>query len=127
MQNSEDRDRLSRWRQDLSQLTEELQRLLPVFLDRRPLVKGSVYELRRKCGKPSCACARGAPHVSPVLSRSEAGRTRLRSIPPERLAALRELTARYRSVRRARARWVKIAAEMLAAIDRLEQARRQEP
>lgn len=49
-------------------LRDELGQLLEVFLARDPLVKGSVYELRRKCGKPTCGCARGAPHGTVVLS-----------------------------------------------------------
>ena len=40
-------------------------------------MKGSVYTLRRKCGKATCACARGALHETVVVSWSEAGRTRL--------------------------------------------------
>ncbi len=109
---------LSRTRQALVQLREEFGQLLEVFLARDPLVKVSVYTLRRQCGKPTCACARGDLHGTVVLSWSEAGRTRLRSLPPGR---------RYQRFRRARARLVKLHAEMLALIDALEAGRREAP
>jgi hypothetical protein len=117
---------LSRIRQALVQLRDELGLLLEVFLARDPLVKGSVYALRRKCGKPTCACARGELHGSVVLSWSEAGRTRLRSLPPSRRGDVRAAVRRYQRFRRARARLVKLHAEMLALIAALEAARRQE-
>lgn len=118
---------LSRTRQALVQLRDELGQLLEVCLARDPLVKGSVYELRRKCGKPTCACARGALHGTVVLSWSEAGRTHLRSLPPGRRGDLRAGVRRYQRFRRARARLVKLHAEMLALIDALEAGRREAP
>lgn len=118
---------LSRTRQALVQLRDELGLLLEVFLAREPLVKGSVYELRRQCGKPTCACARGAPHGTVVLSWSEGGRTRLRSLPPGRRGDLRAGVRRYQRFRRARARLVKLHAEMLRLIDALDAGRREAP
>jgi len=118
---------LSRTRQALVQLRDELGQLLEVFLARDPLVKGSVYELRRKCGKPTCACARGALHGTVVLSWSEGGHTRLRSLPPGCRGDLRGAARRYRRFRQARARLVKLHAEMLALIDALEAGRRETP
>jgi hypothetical protein len=119
--------RLSRLRQSLVRLRDEATQLLKVFLGRDPLARGTVYELRRKCGKPTCHCATaGQLHAVTVLSVSEAGRTRLRALPPAQIAALRVLTARYRRFRRARARLVKVHRQMLAVIDQLDAARRTE-
>jgi hypothetical protein len=118
---------LSRTRQALGHLREELGHLLEVFLAREPLVKGSVYDLRRKCGKPTCGCAHGALHGTVVLSWSEAGRTRLRTLPPGRRGDVRAAVRRYQRFRRARARLVKLHAQMLALIDALEAGRRAAP
>ncbi len=118
---------LSRFRQDLVRLRDELGRLLEIFLARDPLVKGSVYALRRKCGKPTCACARGTLHCTVVVSWSEAGRTRLQPLPPGRRGDLRAAVRRYQRFRRARARLVKLHAEMLARIDALDAGRREAP
>ena len=122
-----DRDRLSRIRQSLHELAKEIEQLIPVFAERHPLVKGTVYEQRRKCGKPNCACATGAPHTSMMLSRSEGGRTRLIKIPEGMLVDLKILTERYQRFRRARARLGQIYKKMISLIDQLENARRQEP
>jgi hypothetical protein len=122
-----ERDRLSRARQTLTRLAQEIVELVPMFLPREPMVKGTVYQQRRKCGKPNCACATGEPHRTMILSRSQEGRTRLVSIPEGRLADLQVLTERYQRFRRARARLGQIYQQMLSLIDELEAARRQEP
>jgi hypothetical protein len=122
-----ERDRLSRTRQTLTRLAQEIVELVPMFMQRGPMVKGTVYEQRRKCGKPNCACATGKPHSTMILSRSQEGRTRLVSIPEGRLAELQVLTERYQRFRRARARLGLIYQKMISLIDELEAARRQKP
>jgi len=62
-----------------------------------------------------------------ILSRSQEGRTRLISIPEERLVELQVLTERYQRSRHARARLGQIYQKMISLIDELEAARRQEP
>ena len=119
-------DRLSRIRQSLSQLAEEIQGLLPAFMDRRPMIKGTVYEQRRKCGKPTCYCASGEPHSSMMLSRSVRGRTELMKVPAGELKDFQVLTERYQKFRRARARLGQIYKEMIGLTDQLEKARRKD-
>lgn len=118
---------LSRLRQDLRRLMKDLQRSLEAVYGRGPLIKGTVYELARKCGKPSCVCNRGELHRSMALSWSHRGKTRLLSVPPERLLELREKSKEYLRVRGARARVSVICKEMLAMMDRMEKLRREEP
>ncbi len=127
MQRKTDTQTLSRLRQDLHRLLAELERSIEVVFGRDPLVKGTVYEMARKCGKPSCACARGELHRSTVLSWSHQGKTRLMSIPPERLLELRGKSEGYQRIRSARARVSTISKKMLAVIDQIEQIRREEP
>jgi len=122
-----ERDRLSRTRQSFTRLAQEIVELVPVLMQRGPMVKGTVYQQRRKCGKPNCACATGEPHRTMILSRSQEGRTRLVSIAEGRLVDLQVLTERYQRFRRARARLGQIYQKMLSLIDELEAARRQEP
>ncbi len=119
-------DRLSRIRQSLTQLAEEIQELVAVFNDRHPILKGTVYEQRRKCGKPNCACASGDPHSSMMLSRSDQGRTKLMAIPSGHLKDFEVLTERYQRFRRARARLGQIYKTMIQLIDQLEESRRKE-
>jgi hypothetical protein len=123
----EENQSLSRLRQELHHLLEELERSVEVVFGLDPLVKGSVYEMARKCGKPTCACTRGQLHRSLVLSWSHEGRTRLKSIPPERLQELRRKSEGYLRFRRARAQVTVICKQMLSVIDRIETLRREEP
>lgn len=117
---------LSHLRQGLRNLLTELEGSLDVVFGRTPLVKGTVYEIARKCGKPSCACARGHLHRSMALSWSDQGRTRLTSIPPRRLDELRRKTEDYRRFRQARAKVVAVTKQVLAVIDHIETLRREE-
>jgi len=101
--------------------------LVPVFAERDPMVKGSVYEQRRKCGKPNCHCATGKLHSSMALSLSEDGHTRLMKVRTGYLKDLQVLTERYQRFRRARARLGQIYKKMLSLIDQLEKAKLKEP
>ena len=115
-------ERASRLRQILQSLFVRYQHQLDTLLPLRQLVKGSVYDLRTRCGKPSCHCAsdQGAPHISTVISWSEHGKTRLRTLPSGELAHFRQLTENYRRFRQARAALVKLHQQIVAHIDRLE-------
>ena len=127
MQKKTDTQTLSRLRQDLRRLVAELDGSIKAVFGRGPLVKGTVYEMARKCGKSSCACARGELHRNTVLSWSHEGKTRLMSIPPERLMELRGKSEEYQRLRGARAEVAAIGKKMLAAIDQIERIRREEP
>ncbi len=118
---------LSHLRQELRSLLGDLNDCLRIVFGRTPLVKGTVYEIARKCGKSSCACARGQLHRSMVLSWSDQGRTRLRSVTPQRLEELRRKTEDHRRFRRARTQVADISKQMLATIDRIEALRGEEP
>ncbi len=117
-------DRASRLRQTLTTLLADYQRQLDTLLPLRQLVKGSVYDLQTRCGKPSCHCAsnQGPLHSSTVISWSEHGKTRLRTLPPGELLHFRQLAENYRRFRQARAALVKLHQRMVAHIDRLEKA-----
>ncbi len=124
-----DREQASRQRALLAKLGVQYGGLLRELLSLRDLLKGSVYELKTRCGKPSCHCAapQGPLHSTPVLSWSQAGQTRLRSLSASDLARWRRLTEAYRHFRQARARLVKLHQQILRALNRLEQALRWPP
>lgn len=127
MQRKDQLERLSRLRQALLELLADLESSLDVTLGRGPMVKGNVYQLARKCGKPTCACAAGEPHRSMVLTWSHEGKSKLFSIPPERLAELRKKSEEYLRFRRARARVPVICKKILGIMDRIEKLRREAP
>ena len=127
MQNKKNREQLSRLRSALQGHLRDLRRVLKVVFGRSGLVKGNVYELARKCGKPNCVCTRGQLHRSMVLTWSEKGKSRLLSIPPERLIEVKKRSEEYLRFRRARARVTEICREILSVMDRIEKLRREEP
>ena len=127
MQRESQLQNLSRLRLALRQRLKDLESSLEVVFGRAPLVKGNVYEMARKCGKPSCACTRGELHRSMVLSWSQRGKTQLFSIPPGRLAEVRQKSEEYLRFRRTRARVSQICKGMVALLDRIEKLRREAP
>ncbi len=83
---------LSTLRSQLLAVPPQLQELLETFLAREPLLPGSLYTLRRRCGKPSCHCARGELHASTVLSYRGQGRPQNITPPEAQLDEVRKLT-----------------------------------
>jgi uncharacterized protein DUF6788 len=60
------------------------------------LMRGSVYERLRKCGRASCACAQGgSKHPSRQLTVTLRGATHTRYVRLEELAQVRALIATY--------------------------------
>ncbi|MFQ5917623.1 MAG: DUF6788 family protein [Candidatus Binatia bacterium] len=121
-----DRERFSRLRQCLVRLADQIRELIDPFLSDKPVIKGSVYELKRKCGKPRCKCAKGHLHSRMVLSASEKGRTRLRVILHGFLVEVQIKVRRYQELRRARARLSEVHRKMLQIMDEMEAMRRQQ-
>ena len=113
----------SRCRQRIMGCVGELQGLARAILGYSPLVRGSLYAYRRRCGKPGCRCARGRLHRGQALGVSQGGRSRavaLAGLDRDRLA---EHVAVYRELRRTRATMVRTFAQLLREADRLERLR----
>jgi hypothetical protein len=120
------REKFSRLRQSLVHLVSEIKQLVEPFFSDWPVIKGTVYELRRRCGKPGCKCAQGELHARMVVSASENGKTRLRVIPRGFLVEAQQRVGRYQELRQIRARLVAIHREMLRVLDEMEAMRREE-
>jgi hypothetical protein len=126
IQNKADREEFSHLRQTLLHLASEVKGLVEPLFSNRPVIKGTVYELRRRCGKPGCKCARGELHARMVLSASEGGKTRLQVIPHGFLVEVQAKVRRYQELRRVRARLGEIYRKMLKVMDQMEAMRREE-
>jgi hypothetical protein len=115
---------------DLSSLRQQLWRAYAAMthtlrrLQRsEPMVQGSFYLLRRKCGKPNCRCVRGYLHATYVLTRSEQGKDRLYTVPKDQRARVRQGAAEYRRYQRARAVLTRRHVKLLAVVDQMAQQR----
>jgi hypothetical protein len=113
----------SQLRKQIQHRQREAGQLLRLLKERPPLVRGNVYTLRRKCGKSGCRCQEGHLHESWVLSVPEKGRKRMRAVPKGKRLRWQQMSERYRRFRRARARLVKLFAEILKLVDELERER----
>ncbi len=117
---------LSSFRRQLHELQQQLPLLLESFLGREPLLPGSMYTLRRRCGKPTCHCTRGELHASTVLSYRGQGRPQNITPPPEQVSAVQKLTDDYRQFRQARSQLLRLQRQIVELIDGIEAARVQE-
>ena len=121
-----ERGKFSQLRQTLLHLAGEIEGLVkPIFSD-LPVIKGTVYELKRKCGKPGCKCVRGELHTRMVVSASEKGKTKLQVIPHGSLVEVQAKVRRYQELRRVRARLGEVYRKMLKVMDEMEAMRREE-
>ncbi len=116
---------VSRLRQQLWLTYRALAGTLRALQRDAPMVQGCLYLLRRRCGRPTCRCARGHLHPTWVLTRSEAGKSRLYAVPTDQRGQLRPLAREYRRWQRARAQLIKQSARLLALIDQLADQRLQ--
>lgn len=64
-----------------------------------PLLRGVLFTLRRKCGKPSCRCATGEPHESPALAYPSGGRTKTMTLSQQDVPGVGAALERYRAAR----------------------------
>ena len=121
-----DKKKFSQLRQSLANLANEIRQIVEPFFSDKPLIKGSVYELKTKCGKPNCKCAKGELHRRMVVSASEKGKTQLRVIPRGSVVEVQGKVGGYQKLRKARARLVEVNKKMLQVMDEMEAMRREE-
>jgi hypothetical protein len=65
------------------------------------MLRGTLFTLRRRCGKPSCHCATEAGHESPALAYPEGGRTRTMTLAEGDVDDVRTALERYNLARAA--------------------------
>ena len=113
----------ARCRQQINAHLEELVRLARVAQGYSPLVRGSFYRYRRRCGKAGCRCARGEPHAGQAFSVREGGRSQTLPLTGVDREELSQHVGAYRELRRARAEMVRTFDELLEVVDKLERLR----
>lgn len=114
---------LSRLRQELSEANRLYQVQLRVVMSHKGMMSGSVYLLRRKCGKDGCRCGRGELHESWVHQYREDGVQRTRMVLKGMRSRWRALTDEYRRFRLARREMARLSARMLELVDLIGRAR----
>ena len=110
---------VSKLRQKVHRLDQQRRMLLQQVLRPPPMIGASLYQMRRRCGKPRCKCTRGHLHTSWYLSRRQEGRTKLTyigRIVPDWLA---KGIHRYQQHQKILARIRKIDAEISTSLNTL--------
>ena len=113
-------------RQRLDCLEAEFRDILVSFSGRRPLVRGRLKRLRRRCGKSGCRCQRGELHETLVLIDRRSGVRRVRKVVPGEFLRLEEPARSWQRLRRLRARLSQLHREVLECCDRLTESRLRE-
>jgi hypothetical protein len=65
------------------------------------MVRGTLFTLRRRCGKPNCHCATESGHESPALAYPEGGRTKTMTVSEGEVDDVRAALERYNTARAA--------------------------
>jgi hypothetical protein len=113
----------SKLRQQVWRAHTAFERLLRRLARSQPMIQGSFYLQKRRCGNPNCRCARGEFHEAWVMTRKSGGKGWTYMVPVEDRAHLRQLTQEYRQYIRARAVLSKRHAQILALVDQLAEQR----
>jgi uncharacterized protein YjiS (DUF1127 family) len=64
------------------------------------LLRGSIYVMKHKCGKPGCKCNYGEKHLSVYLSQNKRGKTKLTYLPNELQKKANKWVLNYKRTRR---------------------------
>lgn len=103
----------SRHRQRALQLTTERRSVEKVMMQHQRLLRGSLLERPKYCGKPGCKCTKGVPHPpSLYLSHLSDGAVRHRFIRAKDHERARKEALAYREYREALRRWRAIGKEL---------------
>lgn len=110
----------SRLRQKILFLFNEIDKVKGELITRKPMARGTVYKLKRKCGKANCRCIKGKLHKQMCISITRDGKTTLRPIRGKELERLEKLTKFHRRFRKARAQFVKLSNQIVKSSNQLE-------
>lgn len=113
----------SRLRQRLQEQLRSLESLAGVSLGRSGMLQGSLYERRRRCGRPRCRCAQGRLHKSLALAVGPARSRRIVTVSRMEAETVRSLTLGYRQFREARAGMARTFGALVRTFDELGRLR----
>ena len=114
------KDRASRIRQRLLQIPTEMAGEARRMVRMREMLRGYVYHSRRRCGKPSCRCARGELHEAWVVATKVGGKQTTRSLGGGLRRRVQRLSEDYRRFRQAQSTMRKLCKEAAELARELE-------
>lgn len=95
-------------------LQEEKMKFVEKIQSLDNVIRGSIYEMKRYCGKSNCICAKAKkPHKSLALSFSYKGKTKLIPIKKEQISGIKAKMNDYKELKAAIDELTRINAELL--------------
>jgi hypothetical protein len=117
----------SRLRKEASHLIAERQRVEAVLLEHGWLLRGSLLERAKFCGKPGCKCTKGRPHPPGLyLSRLVGGTARHLFIRSSDHKRAKQEALAYKKFRQALRRWRSITKNLNRIWESLGEAREED-
>lgn len=123
---NEPKAQASNCRAQINSLLKKINQSSQQIIAKRSLVKGTIYDSKRKCGHKQCKCATGGQlHSTPVLSFSHQGKAQsvgLSKYAPHEREKITQKVNDYREFRQCRAKIVQYFAETIEQLNLLEES-----
>lgn len=113
---------ISRCRQRIRQIVREITEAAEIIMQRKRLLRGSIYNMKRRCGKPGCRCIQGQLHATECLSTSIGGKTRMQVLREEEVARAKEWSGNYKRFREAYRKIEDFSRQLLDLSKKLQEA-----
>ena len=95
--------------------------LITKLLQKRPMIRGTLGQAYRRCGKPTCWCARGEGHPYLRITWTEQAQSKIKMVRKEDAKWVKKVTDNYRAFRKRRAELRKVHEELNKLLNRFEQ------
>jgi hypothetical protein len=122
MKDKKSREKLSRIRQEIYQLSKARETHLKRLLRPKPMIIGSLYEVYKTCSKPNCCCKKGQKH-GPFFALSisiEAKRT-VKMVKKKDLMVVKEKAMAYQAFQQGLAKIRKINRQIDMLLEQIKQ------
>ncbi|HID29608.1 MAG TPA: hypothetical protein EYP19_06330 [Desulfobacterales bacterium] len=115
---------ISHSRRRIIDLEKKVAQLSQLIFGRDPLLQGTVYKSRTRCGKPQCKCATtDYRHEQWCFSFVEDGQSRTHTLPLEVRGEVKRMTAEYREFKKAERELRKAVEEIIAQCAKIRNTR----
>ena len=112
----------SRCRQRIRQIVKEIGEAAEIIMQRKRLLRGTIYNMKRRCGKSGCRCTQGRLHATECLSTSIGGKTRMQALRKEEIPKAKEWSGNYKRFREACKKIEDLSRQLLDLSRKLQEA-----
>lgn len=114
---------INQLRKRVRNLDSQRRKIQGQLLYPKEMIRGSLYELKRRCGNPRCRCARGEEHIGKYLSLPTEGKTKLTYVRRKDLEWVSEQAGSYRKYQKSLAEIRKINEEIFYVLTTMRKSK----